>query len=146
MLNSPRTKEKARLASLTSLKLNRVEIIDESSNSHVIADVSAYRLAHINIKDAIVFATLKMKDIYNFYHKSIFFEEEDQVNLRLYREYYISTITFKKIDQQLVDSFRVLKRIERLIYQLDLSANIQIYNIISIAHLKSTIDSIEDSY
>ena len=43
----------------------------------MIVDISAYRLAHINIKDIIAFATLKIKDIYNSYHKSIFFKEED---------------------------------------------------------------------
>ena len=64
----------------------------------MIINISAYRLAYINIKDIIVFITLKIKDIYNFYYKSIFFKKEDQVNLRLYREYYISIITFKKID------------------------------------------------
>ena len=98
MLNSSKIKEKARLALLTSLRLNRVEIIDESFNSYVIVDISAYRLAYINIKDAITFATLKIKDIYNFYYKFIFFKEEDQVNLRLYRRYYISAIIFKKIN------------------------------------------------
>ena len=75
--NSPRTKEKARLASLTSSRLNRIEIPDVSLNSHVIVDISAYRLAYINIKDIITFATLKIKDIYNSYYKSIFFKEED---------------------------------------------------------------------
>ena len=64
----------------------------------MIIDISAYRLAYINIKDIIAFATLKIKDIYNLHYKSIFFKEEDQVNLRLYREYYISIIIFKKID------------------------------------------------
>ena len=77
IFNSSRTKEKARFASLTSFRLNRIETINELSNSHVIADLSAYRLAYINIKNIIVFATLKIKDIYNFYYKSIFFKEED---------------------------------------------------------------------
>ena len=64
----------------------------------MIVDINAYRLAYINIKDIIVFTTLKIKDIYNSYYKSIFFKEDNQVNLRLYREYYIFIITFKKID------------------------------------------------
>ena len=77
MLNSSRIKEKARLISLTFFRLNRVEIFNVSINSYVIVDVSAYRLAYINIKDIIAFATLKIKDIYNLYYKSIFFKEED---------------------------------------------------------------------
>ena len=84
ILNSSKTKEKARLASLISFKLNkieilenRIEILDKSSNSYMIIDVSAYRLAYINIKNIIVFTTLKIKNIYNFYYKSIFFKEEN---------------------------------------------------------------------
>ena len=43
----------------------------------MIIDISVYRLAYINIKDIIVFTTLKIKDIYNSYYKSIFFKVED---------------------------------------------------------------------
>ena len=70
-------KRKVRFASLTSSKLNRIKILNISLNSHLIVDISAYRLAYINIKDIIVFATLKIKDIYDFYYKSIFFKIED---------------------------------------------------------------------
>ena len=64
----------------------------------MIINISVYYLAYINIKNIIVFATLKIKDIYNLYYKFIFFKEENQVNLRLYREYYIFIIISKKID------------------------------------------------
>ena len=77
MLNFSKTKEEARLASFTSLRLNKIEILNVSLNSRVIIDISAYRLAYINIKDIIAFTTLKIKDIYNFYYKFIFFKEED---------------------------------------------------------------------
>ena len=43
----------------------------------MIVDISAYYLAYINIKDIIIFITLKIKDIYNSYYKSIFFKKED---------------------------------------------------------------------
>ena len=77
MLNSSRIKREIRFASLTSFRLNRIKILNVSLNSYLIIDVSAYRLAYINIKDIIVFATLKMKDIYNSYYKSIFFKIEN---------------------------------------------------------------------
>ena len=131
MLNPPRTEEEARIASLTSPRLNRAEILDVSSNPHVAADVSAYRSARIDVKDAIAFAALKMKDIYDSHHKPMFFEEGDQVNLRLYRGYHVPAITSKKIDQQLVGPFRVLKPIGRLAYQLDLPAYDQCHLTIS---------------
>ena len=77
MFNSFRTKEKVLFAIFTSLKLNKIKILNIQFNSHVIIDISAYRLAYINIKDIIIFITLKIKDIYNFYYKSIFFKEGD---------------------------------------------------------------------
>ena len=77
MLNSSKTKEKARFAFFTSFRLNKIEILDVLLNSYVIIDISVYRLTYINIKDIIVFKTLKIKDIYNLYYISIFFKEEN---------------------------------------------------------------------
>ena len=66
--------------------------------------------------------------------------------MRLYKSYQISAIIFKKIDSQLIDSLRISKRINRLVYRLELSNNIRIYNIVFIAYLESTINSANDSY
>ena len=108
--------------------------------------MSAYRLAYINIKDIIVFAALKMKDIYDFYYKSIFFKVEDQVNLRLYRDYRILAIKSKKLNSQFIKLFLIIERIDRLIYRLRLLSIIKIYNVILITHLELVIDLIKDSY
>ena len=56
------------------------------------------------------------------------------------------TIIFKKLESQLIELFRILKRIDRLAYRLELFINIRIYNVIFIAHLKLTIDSVENLY
>ena len=72
-------------------------MLDESSNSHVIVDVSAYRLAYINIKDAIIFVAMRIKKLYNRHYRSKFFKIENLINLRLYREYRILAIKSKKL-------------------------------------------------
>ena len=66
--------------------------------------------------------------------------------MRLYKNYKISIITLKKIKSQLIKLFKILERIERLIYRLKLLVNIKIYNVIFITHLKPAIDFIEDLY
>ena len=46
----------------------------------------------------------------------------------------------------LIESFKILKRIKRLIYKLELSSNIRIYDVIFVAYLKLIIDSTKDLY
>ena len=59
--------------------------------------MNKYRPVHINTKDIIVFAFLKIKEIYDLRYQLIFFRVEDLVNLRLYKDYSVSTITSRKI-------------------------------------------------
>ena len=66
--------------------------------------------------------------------------------MRLYKDYKIFAITSKKIKSQLIRPFKILERIERLIYRLKLPVNIKIHDVIFITHLKLTIDLAEDSY
>ena len=63
-----------------------------------IAIMNEYRSSHINIKNVIAFASLKMKKVYNARYQLIFFEVKDLINLRLYKDYKISVITSKKIE------------------------------------------------
>ena len=108
--------------------------------------INEYRLSHIDIKNAIAFASLKIKKVYNTRHQLIFFKIGDLVNLRFYKDYKVSAITSKKIKSQLIKSFKILERIGRLIYRMKLPANMKIHNVISITHLKPVIDPAEDPY
>ena len=108
--------------------------------------INEYRSSHINIKNVIVFVSLKMKKAYNARHEFIFFEIEDLINLRLYKDYKVLIITSKKIRSQLIKSFKIFEKIERLIYRVKLFVNIKIHNVIFITHLKSIIDSVKDLY
>ena len=58
-----------------------------------LASLDKYRPAHIDAKDAIAFASLKMKEIYDSRHQPLFFEVENLVNLRLHRGYRVPSIT-----------------------------------------------------
>ena len=46
----------------------------------------------------------------------------------------------------MVGPFKVLKRVGRLAYQLELPANMRIHDVISIAHLEPATDPAEDPY
>ena len=59
--------------------------------------INEYRPSHIDVKNVIVFASLKIKKIYNARHQFIFFKVKDLVNLRLYKNYKVFIITSKKI-------------------------------------------------
>ena len=76
----------------------------------------------------------------------MFFRVDDFVNLRLHREYSVLAIKLKKIEQQLINSFKIIKRIDRLTYELELSANMKIHNVISVTHLKPTTNPRDDPY
>ena len=69
------------------------------------------------------------------------------IHLHLHREYILSSIKkYKKISQQFVKSLCVTERIDWLIYQLNISLNWEIHNIILIAHLKPATKTEKDSY
>ena len=56
-----------------------------------------YRPSHIDAKDAIALAALKMKEYYDSSHLPMFFDRGDLVNLRLHKGYRVPGITSKKI-------------------------------------------------
>ena len=104
--------------------------------------------ARIEVFDFIVFDQMSVKHYYDKKHHSLSLRVENYALLRLHREYNISFT--KKIDlklsQQLVDFFKVLERIERLVYKLDISSNWRIHSIFTIAQLESCSSSNVNSY
>ena len=110
------------------------------------ANMAEYRPSHIDAQDAIAFAALKMKDQYDSKHSARFFEVGDLVNLRLHHGYRVPGITSKKVGPQLVGPFRVLERIGRLAYRLELPDTMRIHNVISVAHLEPATDPEADPY
>ena len=127
---------------LNLLQINRNSTVKKSlkiNASNTITPMFKYWSSLINIKDIITFAVIQMKKYYDNRHKSKFFNIEDMINLQLHHRYTILSIQNKKIEQQFIDSFRVKKRIEHLVYRLKLFLHWRIHNIIFIVRLKKAI-------
>ncbi len=107
-----------------------------------------YRPAHIDAKDAIAFATMRMKAYYDEKHQPQFFSVGDMVNLRLHRGYTLPSLVGqnKKLSQQFVGPLRVRERIGRLAYRLDLPDTWKIHDVVSIAHLEPASTEGNDPY
>lgn len=77
------------------------------------------------ITNAIVFSQINFKIKYDNKHKSIQFNIKICILLRLHREYNILIIKILKIKlfQQFVKLFKILKKIDRLIYKLKVFEN-----------------------
>ena len=65
---------------------------------------------------------MKIKYYYDRKHQSMYLKIDDYVCICLHHEYDNSTIAIldKKLSQQYVKSFKIIEKIERLIYKLDL--------------------------
>ena len=81
-------------------------------------------------KNSIVFANIIIKTYYDNSYKDLSVSRESSIYLRLHHEYKISRIKNYKLHNQRVDLFKILEKVERLIYRLDLSLLIKIYSVI----------------
>jgi hypothetical protein len=91
---------------------------------------------------------MQNKAHYDRRHTSFFLKIDEWVLLRFQHEYSISDSKdmTKKISAQYVDSFKILQRIERLIYRLNISFDWKVHSVFFVAQLKSASDSIKDSF
>ena len=80
---------------------------------------------------------MTIKHYYNNKHQSKFFNVDDDVMLRLHKDYSILIVINKKLAQQYAGLFKILKQIRKLVYKLKLSSHWKIHSVISIAHLES---------
>ena len=91
-----------------------------------------------------------MKTRYNSKHLTLDLKKENEVYLRLYYNYSILDLFNRKLSQQRIDLFRVLAKIDQLIYRLQLSPIIRIYSVILVVQLESTVttlaEEVSDSY
>ena len=104
-----------------------------------------YRPTHVDAKDALDFASLKMKEYYDAHHQPIYFREGDLVKLRLHRGYHVPGVTGKH-GPQFVGPFKVIARIGRLAYRLQLPPHLRMHDVVSIAQLEPTVDPASDPY
>ena len=92
--------------------------------------------ACIDIRKAIKLSQMTIKCYYDNKHQSKFFNVDDNIMLWLHKSYSILIIINKKLAQQYVNLFKVLKQIRKLAYRLKLSLHWKIYSVISIAHFE----------
>ena len=96
--------------------------------------------------DVIVFEQMNVKFHYDKKHQSLFIKSKNYVLIRLHKNYNILFVINKKIDQQYVESFRVIEKIERLFYRLIISNHWRIYLVFNIVQLKSCFVSFDDFF
>lgn len=88
------------------------------------------------VKDSIVFANAMIKTRYDQTYTCIKLKIEFIMYLKLHQEYTIFEIN-DKLAQQWVNSFKIIQKIESLIYKLNLSLLMKIHSRIFIVQLKS---------
>ena len=100
-------------------------------------------IAHIEIFDVMTFAQMNAKYYHDEKHQVFFMKSKDSVFIWLYREYNILFIIIfdLKLNQQYADSFKIIKKIECLIYRLKLLQHWRIHLMLSITQLKSSLSS-----
>lgn len=108
-----------------------------------------YNPARIEAIDAIKMAAIVMKKQYDAKHLPKFFNVGDYVSLRLHRGFNVPGLAGrnKKIEQQFAGPFRVLERVGKLAYRIDLPPSMnRIHPVISVAHLEPAPHPLEDPY
>lgn len=87
-----------------------------------------------------------MKKRYNQRHKPIHFNVGDYVYLRLWKAYNIPTnkSTTRKLGQAYAGRFRMLERVGRLAYRLDLPSAMKLHNVISVELLEPAPKDVRD--
>ena len=79
-----------------------------------------------------------MKIHYDKIYQSLVLQKKDQIFIKLYTEYKISSLKNSKLSNQRVDLFKILEVYEQLTYRIEISKFWFIHLVISIAILKST--------
>lgn len=90
----------------------------------------------IEAAEAISLSQMAMKRYYDARHTPKSFKVGDEVMLRLHNSYNIPEVANKKLSSQYTGRFKVLERIGKLAYRLDLPPHWRINDVISIAHLE----------
>lgn len=105
-------------------------------------------IARLEAADAITFAQLNSKLQYDRRHQPQFFRIGDFALLRLYYGYNIpaTKLTGRKYGQQYIGPFRVIDRVGRLAYWLDIPQHWKIHPVFTVAQLEPCPDPKMDLY
>ena len=135
----------------TEKSLNEINYDFKSNQSLNLVAASASSelkssIARISVADALAFVSMSAKYYYNKDHTSKYFKKETSVFLRLHKEYniFVNVLIIKKLDQQYTRLFKILKKVDRLAYELDIPTHWRIHFVVTIAMLEPISGS--DSY
>ena len=84
--------------------------------------------------------------MYDSRHQSLLLNSNDKIFLRLHRDYNLFDNSRSKLSNQRCDSFTVKRRINRLAYELDISARWKIHFVVFVIQLESVSNKDIDSY
>ena len=107
-----------------------------------------YLEARSAANDAILFAAMANKKHNDKSHQSLFLKVNEFAFLKLHKSYSISLtlgIT-KKLTQQYISPYRVMERVGRLVYLLDILSDWQIHPVFFVAQLEPAADSAVDLF
>jgi hypothetical protein len=92
-------------------------------NNYSILNIFSKRLEfRVETIDATIFVNAKAKIYYNARHYSLLLNSSNKIYLRLNHKYYLFEKLSKKVLLQRCDPFLVKKRVNRLVYLLELSS------------------------
>ena len=83
--------------------------------------------------DVMIFISIIMKARYDSKHLNVNLKKGDEAFLRLHNEYFILDLSNRKLSQQRVNPFKILAKIDRLTYRLQLSSVMKIHLVIFVA-------------
>lgn len=89
--------------------------------------------------EALSFANTMTKTHYDNKRLPLFLKPGDMAYLRLHHGYTIAGKPNRKLGQQRVGPFRVMRRVGRLAYELELPSNFRIHPVVSIAQLEPAL-------
>ena len=107
---------------------------EETVSDLIIAEMQ--KMLQQKAAEATLFANVKAKIHYDFNHQAIEFKENDQVFLWLYKGYSLSGKSSRKISNQWCGLFRIIKRVGRLAYELELSSIWRIHPVVFITQIE----------
>ena len=120
----------------TDLKTKQSKTPMAVKNDEELASLLSHRTNLVDAQDSLAFAEILMKENYDKKHTPRFFKTGDMVNIRLHRGYKLPSLVSRKYAPLFTGPFRVVKRIGRLAYKLDIPTDWKIHPVISVAHLE----------
>ena len=100
------------------LTLISIDFIERDESKFIVNRRMKYRQKTVVV---IAFANAKAKIYYDARHQSFMFNAENRVYFRLHHEYILFEHFNRKMFNQRYESFLIKRRVDRLIYEFDLS-------------------------